>query len=203
MNKDYLIKILQITNELYRITLLFPKKEPLRYKIRGFANDVLANFVSLPAETNLPTKVTIIKESEKMIEVIDNFLEIAKAQNWVKDDDILNLQGEYSRMKEELTKFEVEEKTKKLPGIITDEPPKVPIAKVKKPELIKRQERILDVLKKKGKAQIWEIKDNFPNVTKRTLRRDFNKLVKKGFVERIGEKNTTFYRLISETGVGH
>ena len=203
MDKDYLIKILQTTNELYRITLIFPKKEPLRYKIRGFANDVLANFVSLPAETDLPNKVTIIKESERMIEVIDNFLEIAKAQNWVKDNDILNLQREYSRIKEELTKFGTEEKTKKLPGIIDDKLSETPVAKPPKPELIERQEKILSVLKKKGKAQIWEIKDDFPSVTKRTLRRDFNKLVKKGFVERIGEKNTTFYRLIDKTELGH
>ena len=200
MNKDYLIKILQTTNELYRITLLFPKKEPLRYKIRGFANDVLANFVSLPAEADTPTKVTIIEESEKIIEVIDNFLEVAKAQNWVKDSDILSLQREYSRMKEELTKFETEEKTKKLPGILKDEPPPAPAPKIQEPELIERQEKILDVLKTKGKAQIWEIKDDFPNVTKRTLRRDFNKLVKKGFVERIGEKNTTFYQILVKQG---
>ena len=200
MNKDYLIKILQTTNELYRITLLFPKKEPLRYKIRGFANDVLANFVSLPAEADTPTRVTIIEESEKIIEVIDNFLEVAKAQNWVRDSDILSLQREYSRMKEELTKFETEEKTKKLPGILKDELPPAPAPKIQEPELIERQEKILDVLKKKGKAQIWEIKDDFPNVTKRTLRRDFNKLVEKGFVERIGEKNTTFYQILMRQG---
>ena len=39
MNKDFLLKI---TNELYRLTLLFPKKEPLRYKMRELADDILA-----------------------------------------------------------------------------------------------------------------------------------------------------------------
>jgi len=35
--------LLQITNELYRLTLLFPKKEPLRYKMRELADDILAD----------------------------------------------------------------------------------------------------------------------------------------------------------------
>ena len=40
MNKDFLI---QLTNDLYKLTLLFPKKEPLRYKMRELADEILAN----------------------------------------------------------------------------------------------------------------------------------------------------------------
>jgi len=49
MEKKFL---LQFTNELYRLTLLFPKKEPLRYKMRELADDILANFL---AETGSPS----------------------------------------------------------------------------------------------------------------------------------------------------
>lgn len=49
MEKKFL---LQITNELYRLTLLFPKKEPLRYKMRELADDILANFLT---ETGSPS----------------------------------------------------------------------------------------------------------------------------------------------------
>ena len=38
MDKDFLI---QLTTELYRLTLLFPKKEPLRYKMRELADEIL------------------------------------------------------------------------------------------------------------------------------------------------------------------
>jgi len=34
-----------------------------------------------------------------------------------------------------------------------------------------------------------------PNVSKRTLRRDFEFLLKQGIVERIGERNETFYKI--------
>ena len=58
-----------------------------------------------------------------------------------------------------------------------------------------RQEKILEVLREKGRAQVWEIKQIFPQVSKRTLRRDFESLFKRGIIERIGERNNTFYRL--------
>jgi DeoR/GlpR family transcriptional regulator of sugar metabolism len=58
-----------------------------------------------------------------------------------------------------------------------------------------RQKKILEILKEKGKIQVGQIKEFFPNVSKRTLRRDFQSLVKKGIIERIGEKNKTFYQL--------
>jgi Fic family protein len=32
-------------------------------------------------------------------------------------------------------------------------------------------------------------------VTKRTLRRDFEKMLKEGIIERLGERNNTFYQI--------
>jgi len=61
--------------------------------------------------------------------------------------------------------------------------------------LPQRQEKILEILKEKGRAQVWEIQKIFPEVTKRTLRRDFEHMLAQGLIERIGERNETFYRL--------
>ena len=33
--------LIELTNTLYRLTLFFPKKEPLRYKMREVASDIL------------------------------------------------------------------------------------------------------------------------------------------------------------------
>lgn len=153
MDKDFLI---ELTNGLYRLTLLFPKKEPLRYKMRELADDILA------------------KPIEKDLEILESFFEVAKAQNWVSPSDILEIQKEYSKIREEL---------KKSDGNRT------PI------NLGDRQETILKILKEKGQAQVWEIQKIFPEVTKRTLRRDFESLLNQGLIERIGERNETFYQL--------
>ena len=162
MDKDFLIKL---TNNLYRLTILFPKKEPLRYKMRGLADEILAD------------------QTEEKLEILNSFFEVAKTQNWVTPQDILNLQQEYSNVKEELKKLlEVQlpkvEKRREVEGIIPS-----------------RQQKILEVLKEKGRAQVWEIQKILPEVTKRTLRRDFESLLNQDLIERMGERNETFYQI--------
>ncbi len=56
------------------------------------------------------------------------------------------------------------------------------------------EEIILEILRDKGKIQVWEVQRIFPNITKRTLRRDFEQMLKQGLIERLGERNTTFYQ---------
>jgi len=178
MDKNNLI---QLTNNLYKLTLLFPKKEPLRYKMREVADDILAN------------------QNEKGLEVLDSFFEVAKAQNWVAVSELLRIQEEYNKIKDEIKK-DIESSL---------EPPKLlekPVKEIAEslPKQIShavtstvnlRQEKILEFLKENGRAQVWQVKQIFPEVTKRTLRRDFESLLKKGIIERVGERNDTFYEL--------
>jgi Fic family protein len=169
MDKSFLI---QLTNNLYRLTLFFPKKEPLRYKMREVADDILA------------------KPSEKNLEILENFFEVAKSQNWVRISDLLAIQKEYANLREELKKAKPEKK-KGNPNIEVQSP----YIEVRPPVMSERQEKILTFLKENGRAQVWQVKQILPEVTKRTLRRDFEHLLKQGIIERIGEKNNTFYQI--------
>jgi Fic family protein len=155
-------KLIELTKRVYRLTQLFPKKEPLRYKIREITDEILANLLR---ETKNPT----IKDWE----ILDSFFEIAKEQNWVSPREIFQIQKDYKNLFEEI-RFETKED---------------------RPSISERQKKILEILKEKGKIQVGQVKEFFPNVSKRTLRRDFQSLVKKGIIERIGEKNKTFYQL--------
>ncbi len=190
MNKEYLI---QLTNNLYRLTLLFPKKEPLRYKMRELADEILANSLRITNqyESTNPSKKTEVGPLLADLEVLDSFFEVAKAQNWISPSQLLEIQKEYSKIGEEL------EKPANLDAnsmrIMRMEKPKEEIRK--NVSLNERQQKILEILKENGKAQVWEIKQIFPEVTKRTLRRDFEQLLKQGLIERIGERNDTFYQL--------
>jgi predicted HTH transcriptional regulator len=148
-------KLIELTKRIYRLTQLFPKKEPLRYKIREIADEILANFLK-------GIKNPTIKDWE----ILDSFFEIAKEQNWVSPKEISQIQKDYKELIEE-----------------------------NRPSVSERQKKILEILKEKGKVQVGQVKEFFPNVSKRTLRRDFQSLVKKGIIERIGEKNKTFYQL--------
>ncbi|MFH1643153.1 MAG: DeoR family transcriptional regulator [Patescibacteria group bacterium] len=196
MDKNNLIRI---TTNLYRLTLLFPKKESLRYKTREVANDILAlGILIFDSESNNVKKE--ISEDKKHIEILDSYLELAKAQNWVSPHDILTIQEEYKVMMAKLNalSFNAIKSEKKQEIKIEEEDNKeLKIKLVKEEDGSKedRCEKIKNILKERGKAQVGDIKNIFPNISKRTLRRDFEYLVNIGSIERLGENNTTFYQL--------
>jgi len=179
MTREFLV---QLTNNLYRLTLLFPKKEPLRYKIREVADEILVN----------PT--------EKDIETLGNFLEVALAQNWVSPSEILAIKGMYDSLRGELDSVNHKKKGNPVTEAVEVKPQQAIVGVV----LPERQEKILDFLRENGRAQVWQIKQVMPDVSKRTLRRDFEHLLKEGTIERIGERNDTFYQLKTiQSRVGH
>jgi len=212
MDKD---KIIELTNKIYRMTLLFPKKEPLRYKMREVADDVLAGLVTWEVFHNPnPDRFLAVENSkkkdlifvvEKDFEILKSYFEITKWQNWLSYFDVLELEEEYdkikSNFKKEIENLEEGEKNLKMeplfPTSKTDRDPVsvTNIEKEKKEKLDPRKEKILEILKEKGRVQVWEVKEILPEVSKRTLRRDFDQLLKLGLVERIGERNNTFYKL--------
>jgi len=180
MNRDFLIKL---TNELYRITLLFPKKDSLRYKMRDLGTDILAQLIALSEENPGASKSSKEKVSLKLgnnLAVLISYFEVAKAQNWVSPKDILEIKNQYCKIKESLKVSEVQGKERSpAPKIVLKE----------------RQTKILEILKEKGKAQVQEFKKHFPQTSRRTLRRDLRDLLNQGRVERIGERGDTFYRI--------
>jgi len=184
MNKEDFI---YLTNNLYRLTLLFPKKEPLRYKMRELADEILANSVLAISEDSRKQK-NLFLELEKEFEVLNSFFEIAKEQNWVSPVNVLAIQGEYDNLREEFLKLNFVRKNE----ISKDDSS---LGDFSVQPLAQRQQKILEILKEKGKIQVWELKQIFPEVTKRTLRRDFEKMLSQGLIERLGERNGTFYQI--------
>ena len=177
MKKEELIKL---TNNLYCLTLLFPKKEPLRYKMREFADDILAKCLTPGVKQNL-----VLED----LEVLDSFFEMAKSQSWVSPSDLLAIQKEYDNLREELkTNFPLVKTPEIKDNLIEEE-----AQSILKPVILGRQEKILAFLRENGRAQVWQAKQIFPEVSKRTLRRDFEFLLKQGKIERMGERNETFY----------
>ena len=189
MEKEYFI---QLTKGVYHLTLLFPKKEPLRYKMRELAVEILANLI-LILKGNFHKSGNLVAEIENDLEVFDIFFEIAKDQNWVSPEDVLEIQKEYSNIKEEIEKAKTEEENNSQPEI-KENPEKEKV--IGGEDIInERQEKILEFLREKGRAQVGQLVSVFPQISKRTLRRDFRFLLKRGLIERIGEKNYTFYQM--------
>ncbi len=185
MNREFLI---QLTNTLYRLTLFFPKKEPLRYKMRELADSFL------------------IKPNEKDLEALDSFFDVALVQNWVSPSDMLAIKKEYANLVGELKKPKQEKKKpsfaktsegKDNPVVVETYHSDTERIEVKKRTEFSspRQEKIIEFLKENGRAQVWQIKQILPDVSKRTLRRDFENMLGRGNIERMGERNNTFYQI--------
>ena len=148
----------------------------------------------------------LVRPSEKDLEALNRFFEVAKIQNWVSPFDILAIQKDYDNIREELNLI-----SEKTPQIFSEPAPLRELTQIVDnnnimPEIIsrmpgfqpsernERQERILAFLRENGRAQVWEVKQVFPEVPKRTLRRDFEQMLSQGVIERMGEKNNTFYQ---------
>jgi len=212
MTKDELI---ELTNKLYRLTLLFPKKEPLRYKVREVADEILAGFTNWETfNSPNPGKFMAVENSgkkqlffelEKNLDVLSSYFEIAKWQNWVNYFDVLEIQEKYSKIKSYLGEEikEIGTKGENSRSVIVtpvvsqglDKSKEASQIPERKTELEPRKEKILKILKRVERIQVGQINKLFPEVSKRTLRRDFQELVKQNIVEKIGEKNNTFYRI--------
>lgn len=193
MNK---IDIIELTNKVYKLSLFFPKKEPLRYKIREVGDRILENLVSLEISQN-PAKRGdfLIFEIEKDLEIIISYFEVIKWQNWISYFDVLDIKEKYDKIKIDLLKHvenSKQEQEQKQEQKIKTYRGQTSIAST---YLDKRKEKIITILKEKEKIQVWELSKILPQVSKRTLRRDFDFLLKKGLIKRIGQGNNTFYSL--------
>jgi len=237
MDKNTLV---QFAKNIYEITLLFPKKEPLRHYLRQTADEAVAEFVMAGNDYE--------KTLCRLFELADIQLEIAAGQNWVSPERIASLRDCLEQMsrefiaQKETIPVSAEEKyadksclgeapaapqndapiagpnfvlvpsespASLIPNLPRDLAPAGEPATVGEKESenresdqisltaaqIARQNRIAEFLKEKGRAQVWEIQNIFPRVSKRTIRRDFRSMLEQGLIERTGERNTTAYKL--------
>ncbi|MCD6232783.1 DeoR family transcriptional regulator [bacterium] len=202
MDKDYLVKL---TLAVYRVTKVFPEKEPLKFLIREKACQILSSAIlfqaSNPVSLEERQREEIKRQLLNSLEAIDSFFKVAMSQDWLKQQNFFVLRKEYNSLRDSIFQQKGIEKEERevSPQDFGKVNPKTTVSnKLDKNALLinDRQKRILDILKKKDKAQVWEFKKTFPNVSKRTLRRDFEHLLAMGLVKREGEGNNTYYKCV-------
>ena len=183
-------KYLQLTDTIYKIISFFPEEDPLKKKIKEKALEIMENLVLIPLTTTNPhpeKAKEIASQTLKDIEVLKSYLRLGKLQGWLDSVNFLILEKEYDKIKEEI------KSPKQLPI------PKEELAQ--KPAVLEeisgRQKKIIEFLQEQGRAQVADLKNFFPQVSKRTLRRDFEDLLKRGKIIRSGEWNQIFYKPVS------
>ena len=201
MDKRYFV---ELTNKLYRLTFFFPIKEPLRHRVREVSDEILANLV-LILEGELKERREAAFCVEKNIEMLDVLLELSKSQNWIEPDEIKKLQDSYGLIKSEVKDFNdisrrqmakegtFYQKDTMLASPKKKETEEKSLKEKKKVKLNKRQEKIIELLKKRDKMQVKDFQEFLKDATKRTLRRDLSDLVDQKIIERTGKGNMTYY----------
>ena len=96
MSNDFYIKL---TLAVYRVTELFPEKEPLKRDIRDLANEILVNLISNNSENG-----------SRNLKTLKDLFDLAKAQNWVDSRNFFVLHREYDKIERLINTGETVEK---------------------------------------------------------------------------------------------
>ena len=187
MNRDAFIKI---TFASHKLVSFLPQEEVLRDNLIEKANNILAwLLVVIEQESRLSReeKKGFVQKAIDEIDSLKSMLREVQGKQWIEEKNFLMLQEQYSKMRTLLEGFLAE---------LKQESALLPLQKQISPqELPSRQQKIMELLRHKKMAQVWELQKVFPNVTKRTLRRDLDNLLKQNLIERVGEWNAIAYRL--------
>lgn len=207
--------LVKLTNAVYKLLDFFPEVDPLKNRAKEKALAIMENltlvfndegWVSIgeflsQKQACLPVgrekaKLEILED----IKVLLNYLEVAKSQGWLSDVNFLIISNGYEKIKKEIgVPIIVPEKAYKEK--MGSDPGLTPAAAEKENKdsqafsFSGRQKKIVQFLENNEKAQVMDLIKVLPNITKRTIRRDLDELLKIGRIARMGEYNQVFYKI--------
>lgn len=167
-------RYLKLTNTAYELVEFFPESDPLKSRAK---EKILAIMEALVLEKN---------DLAQDIAVLLGYFRVARSQGWVSPMNCFIVMAEYEKIMK-LHPFE---------AVVTNKPAIMP-KPVSTAKIGGRKGNIIGFLKENGKGQVMDFQRVLPNVTKRTIRRDLDELLKMGKIERQGEFNQVFYKIRS------
>lgn len=197
----------KITSAVYKLLDFFPEGEPLKNRAKDKALAITENLV-LVFGTQGWASFQRDKASSQLLEDIEillNYLKLAKSFGWIDSVNFLIISKEYEKIKSQIGQpienTSIVAQTQKVTFKKTVENQisftEQRISKPKAPEFLisDRQKKILQVLSEKDKAQVSDFKIVLGDITKRTIRRDLDELLKNNRIIRVGEWNQVFYQI--------
>src|SRR3989344_1406913 len=185
---------IKIINATYKLLDFFPEGDPLKNKAKEKTLLIMEKLAAVLVDSTLDDDIGMLQY----------YLELAKGQGWIHDINFLIVKKEWELVRQGLrvTSMVKPNETKHLrPKDMVLEIP-VPVAEHSSSQekaYSGRQEKILKILNRREKVQVQDIIKEMPNVTKRTIRRDLDDLLKKGKITRMGEFNQVVYQKIDGT----
>jgi hypothetical protein len=196
MNAEEIIKL---TNAVYKVTDLFPQKEPLKMAIRKEALNVLFFSVLFLKGFNPKNK----DDALFGIKLLEAYFEVSKKQKWVDERNFDILLREYDKVGDFFkTKIVVKKEHKPqkediVEKVIKKEEPKIEIGtkQIEYEKLSDFQLKILELLQNKGNLKPNEINTYFPLLSPRSVRRELKELREKNIINSFGSGKSIFYQI--------
>ncbi|MDD5013083.1 MAG: hypothetical protein PHI45_02670 [Candidatus Pacebacteria bacterium] len=195
MNAEEIIKL---TNAVYKVTDLFPPREPLKMAIRKEALNILFFSVLFLKDFNPKNK----EDSLASIKIIETCFKVSRKQNWINEKNFEILEREYAKVGEFLKeKISIKkESVSKKPAVEKQpkkEPEKFEISNksIEYEKLSDIQLKLLEVLQNKGQLRPFEINTYFPQLSPRSVRRELKELREKNIINSTGGGKSTFYEI--------
>lgn len=107
-------KIAKLTSAVYKVTSLFPEKEPLKFAMRRESLDVLSSGITLISKSVLrqKNKGKSIKNALIAAKSLIHYFDLAEEQEWIDSKNFLVLKKEYLNLifelEEQVLEFEFE-----------------------------------------------------------------------------------------------
>lgn len=200
MDKDKIItdRVKKLTEALYRVTDLYPDKEPLKWTLRELSLNIYTDTMSVMSDRNFKNFGGIIKNISNII----NTLDLASLGGFISDINFGILKREYSSLKsmidsqKELVlieqKIELEQPRQKS-ATVSDRMSN--IENVRYQTFSDRKKKIVDFIDTNGKKTIKEILPIFDNISEKSVQRDLLELVKSRKLITEGEKRWRAYSI--------
>jgi|SRR5581483_1715141 len=200
----------KITSIVYSLLDFFPDADPLKIKAK---DTVLSILEGVTIVSDADGWASIKKETASLkllddIAMLEAYLSLGKNQGWIDRVNFLIITNEYKKVKEKVRPLAITVRTHlqslAIPEGKKPEPKKDRVAMQWQPETSSlavddgynnRQKKILEVISQREKTQVADLIKEIPQVTKRTLRRDLDDLLRKGKITRAGEWNQVFYKI--------
>ena len=171
-SKEFYIRL---TLGVYKVSQLFPGKEPLKADIRELADEILANLLC-----------NNYQGYSENIKLIQNLFNLAESRGLADPRNFLVLRREYN----------------KVSGLIEDagvSAGKTVENSFHNGKTKNRQEVILGILKSNGKVKMSDLIKSFPDINRRTILRDLGVFCQSGMVERNGGGRGACYTIKNAT----
>lgn len=207
--------LLKITNAVYKILDFLPDSDPLKNKAKEKTLAILERGTLLFGKHGwlsvgsylAADRESIATQMAQDMEVLEQYLVIGKQQGWIDVMNFVIVTKEYRQIKDHISLSGILVKKPLTPPSYIGPPSRTKASESKQPEkkfkptgnYSPRQQKILRILLEKERLQVKDIIKEIPEVTKRTLRRDLDDLLKKGKISRIGEFNAVFYQTLDRT----